>query len=107
MKKLRHVLAPSAFSLVGIAAISFSGHAYAGGFSLNEMSAANVGNAHAGGAAAEDLSTIYFNPAGLMQQSGRQFMIAGSVIRPSSKFNDGGSTTSTGAALTGGSGGDA
>ncbi|MEN3294261.1 MAG: long-chain fatty acid transport protein, partial [Burkholderiales bacterium] len=40
--------------------------AHASGFALNEMSAASVANAHAGGAAAaEDLGTIFYNPAGL------------------------------------------
>lgn len=94
--------------LFGIAALLASGGAQASGFSLNEMGAASVGNAHAGGAAAaEDLSTIYFNPAGLARMSGTQFMAAGSAIRPSAKFTDGGSRSAAGTAMTGTGGGDA
>lgn len=107
MKLLRQAFAASAIPLFGAVTLLVAGHASAGGFALNEMSAAGVGNAHAGTAAAEDLSTIYFNPAGLMLQSGRQFMAAGSAIRPSAKFRNGGSTSATGAPLTGGNGGDA
>jgi long-chain fatty acid transport protein len=78
------------------------GDARAGGFALNEMSAAGVGNAHAGGAAAaEDASTIYFNPAGLSRMRGRQFMAAISAIRPAAEFENRGSS------ITGGNGGDA
>jgi len=81
--------------------------AHAGGFALNEMSAASVGNAHAGGAAAaDDLGTLYYNPAGLTRLPGRQFMAVGSAIRPSAKFSNNGSTT-VGGPLRGGNGGDA
>lgn len=108
MKRFRTVLAASAFPLSAIATLLMSGHAYAGGFALNEMSAASLGNAYAGGAAAaEDLGTIYYNPAGLTRLPGRQFMIAGSVLRPSATFENRGSVTATGAPLAGGNGGDA
>ncbi|MGB8339786.1 MAG: outer membrane protein transport protein [Burkholderiales bacterium] len=81
--------------------------AYAGGFGLIDMSASSLGNAHAGGAAiAEDVGTVYYNPAGLMRLPGRQFMIAGTGIRPSAKFENQGSVTA-GGALSGGNGGDA
>ncbi|HJV51500.1 MAG TPA: outer membrane protein transport protein [Noviherbaspirillum sp.] len=79
----------------------------AGGFALNEMSAASLGNAHAGGAAAaEDLSTIYFNPAGLTRLPGRRIMVSGSALRPSAEFENRGSVSAAGP-LTGGNGGDA
>jgi long-chain fatty acid transport protein len=95
-------------SLVGLVGIFSVGTAHASGFALNEMSAATLGNAHAGaGAAAEDLSTIYFNPAGLTRMSGTQFQIAGSAIRPSAKFTNAGSTSALGTPLTGGNGSDA
>jgi len=82
--------------------------AHASGFSLNEMSAASVGNAHAGGAAAaEDLGTIYYNPAGLSRMSGKQFMLVGSAIRTSAKFSNAGSTSALGTAASGGNGDDA
>lgn len=100
MKLLRHVLAVS-IPFAGAAALFASGPVTAGGFALNEMSAASVGNAHAGTAAAEDLSTIYFNPAGLMLHKGQGFMVAGSALRPSAEF------TNTGSTVAGGDGGDA
>lgn len=106
MKLLRQVVTLS-LPFVGATALLSAGPVHAGGFALNEMSAASVGNAHAGTAAAEDPSTIYFNPAGLMLQSGRQFMAAGSAIRPSAKFRNQGSTSAAGTPMTGGNGGDA
>lgn len=102
----------SSSSLVGCAAsaslLCLCTHAYPAGFALNEMSAAAIGNAFAGaGATAEDASTIYYNPAGLSRMTGRQFSLTGSAIKPSIRFENRGSTTATGAALSGGNGGDA
>jgi len=95
-------------SLLGLVGIFSAGAAQASGFALNEMSAATLGNAHAGaGAAAEDLSTIYFNPAGLTRMSGYQIQVTGSAIRPSAKFTNAGSTSALGTPLRGGNGGDA
>ena len=76
----------------------------AAGFALIEQNASGLGNAYAGQAAsAQDASTVYFNPAGLMRIEGRQLVVAGHLIRPSAKFTDGGSSTISGA----GDGGDA
>lgn len=102
----RPALAASILPLVGVLSLAAS-DVQASGFALNEMSAASVGNAHAGTAAAEDLSTIFFNPAGLTYLPGRQFMIAGSAVRPSAKFTNQGSVSASGAPLSGGNGGDA
>lgn len=97
----------TALLLSGLTAFAPSGAAHASGFALNEMSAGSVGNAHAGSAAvAEDLGTIYYNPAGLARMSGRQFMLNGSVIRPSSKFTNAGSSIPGGATQAGGDAGD-
>lgn len=86
---------------------AFFSHVHAGGFGLLEMSASSLGNAHAGGAAiAEDVGTVYYNPAGLTRLPGRQFAISGSAIRPSAKFENQRSVTA-GGALSGGNGGDA
>ncbi len=94
--------------LLGLVAVFLSGNVYASGFALNEMSAASLGNAHAGAASAvEDISTIYYNPAGLTRMSGQQFLVVGSAIRPSAKFTNAGSTSAVGTPLTGGTGGDA
>lgn len=79
----------------------------AAGFALIEQNASGLGNAYAGAAAAaEDASTIYFNPAGMVMIPGRQVVIAGHGIRPRAKFDNGGSIAPTGKAL-GGEGGDA
>lgn len=107
MTVFRPTLSAFALPLSGALALAVSSNAAAGGFSLNEMSAASVGNAHASGAAAEDLSTIYFNPAGLTRLPGRQFMVVGSAIRPSAKFENRGSVSASGAPLSGGNGGNA
>jgi long-chain fatty acid transport protein len=103
---ISHAAYPRCFVLL-FSALPFS-MAHAGGFGLIDMSAASLGNAHAGGAAlAEDVSTIYYNPAGLTRLPGRQFMVAGTAIRPSAKFENQGSLSAVGTPLTGGNGGDA
>lgn len=112
MKKARPLGHPfkrfTVLPVLGLLALLPATAVHASGFSLNEMSAEGVGNAHAGGAAAaEDLSTIYFNPAGLARMSGSQFMLSGSAIRLSAKFSDAGSRSAAGTAMTGGNGGDA
>jgi long-chain fatty acid transport protein len=85
-----------------------SGNLCAAGFALNEMGAAAIGNAFAGSAAfAEDLGTIYYNPAGLSRMSGRQFMLAGTALRPSVQFANQGTLAPAGTAAIGGNGGDA
>ena len=69
-----------------------SGTATASGFALIEQNASGLGNAYAGGSAsAEDASTIFFNPAGMSQIKGRQFVVAGNLIKPSVKFSNNGS----------------
>jgi long-chain fatty acid transport protein len=103
----------SAMKLVRLAFAAFVvllplSDARASGFALNEMSAAGVANAHAGGAAAaEDLGTIFYNPAGLTRLPGRQFMAVGSAIRPSIEFENRRSVSAVGTPLVGGNGGDA
>ncbi|MHB1142032.1 MAG: OmpP1/FadL family transporter [Sulfuricaulis sp.] len=91
--------------------VSHSSPVSAAAFALIEQGVKGLGNAYAGGAAsAEDASTVFFNPAGMTRLSGRQAIAAGHLIRPSSKFSDGGSHISNtlgGAPLTGGDGGDA
>lgn len=89
--------------------------AHASGFALLEQNASGLGNAYAGAAAAaEDASTIYYNPAGLgFLPGGKQIVFGADLINPSAKFGDSASLASgTGiapAALRplGGPGGDA
>jgi long-chain fatty acid transport protein len=77
--------------------------AHAAGFALIEQSASGMGNAFAGGAAAaEDASTVYFNPAGMTYIQGTQVVGAIHLIKPRAEFTNNGSTP-----LGGGNGGDA
>ncbi|OIR16269.1 long-chain fatty acid transport protein precursor [mine drainage metagenome] len=102
MKLYKSLIAMSVTS----ALVAMSGNAAAAAFALIEQSS-GLGNAFAGGAAgAEDATTIFFNPAGMSRLKGNQVTVAGSLIQPSIKFSN---TGSTGAALQpfGDNGGDA
>jgi len=82
--------------------------AMAGGFQLMEQNASGLGNAYAGAAAAaEDASTVFFNPAGMSRLTGRQVVVVGNFIKPSARFNNTGSTAAAGGFSTGPNGGDA
>ena len=70
-----------------------SGTAAAAGFQLLEQNASGIGNAYAGSAAvAENASTIFFNPAGMTQLQAREVSAGLSLVRPSFKFTDQGSS---------------
>jgi long-chain fatty acid transport protein len=93
MKANKNVLSVA----VGLALAGMAGTVSASGFALIEQSASGLGNAYAGGAAsAEDASTIFFNPAGMANIKGRQFVVAGHLISPSAKFSNNGSTSALG-----------
>ncbi|NWG87885.1 MAG: outer membrane protein transport protein [Hydrogenophilaceae bacterium] len=71
--------------------------AWASGFNLLEQNASGLGNAYAGQAAsAQDASTVFFNPAGLLRIEGEQVVVVGHLIRPSVEFTDQGSTAPIG-----------
>jgi long-chain fatty acid transport protein len=93
---------------VGAAVLSLSaGQALGSAFALQEQNASGLGHAYAGGAAAaEDVSTIFFNPAGLVRLQSTQVVVAGNIICPSSKFHNNGSQPAAFQSL-GGNGGDA
>ena len=93
---------------VGTAVLSLAaGQALGSAFALQEQSGSGLGNAFAGGAAAaEDASTIFWNPAGMSRFSNIQTVAAGSLICPSAKFSDSGSQPAALQPL-GGTGGDA
>src|SRR5882672_9675607 len=82
--------------------------AHASAFALIEQNASGLGNSYAGAAAAaEDASTIYYNPAGMRLLPGGMQVSAGlALINLSAKFSDSGSVAAGGRTL-GGSGGDA
>ncbi len=69
----------------------------AAGFALIEQSGSGMGNAYAGGsAAAEDASTIFFNPAGMTYIQGTQAVGALHLINPNAEFKDKGSIKAQG-----------
>lgn len=94
---------------VSAALTAMAGQAAASGFQLMEQNASGLGNAYAGqAAAAENASTIFFNPAGMTRLQGRQVSGALNLIRPSSEFtNSGASAAPAGLPSPGGNGGDA
>lgn len=80
---------------------------HASGFAILEQSVTGLGAAFSGSAAvAEDASTIFFNPAGLTNLQYEEVDIAAHYIAPRSDFNDQGSHSPFGAALTGDSAAD-
>lgn len=91
----------SASIFLGVSNIDSS--ALASGFSITEQSIPNLGNAATGGAAlAEDVSTIFYNPAGLTRLPGNSFQGAGYIIFSDINFQNRDSTTATGNLLSGG-----
>jgi long-chain fatty acid transport protein len=94
-----------------VAAAMAGGLAEAGasGFALIEQNASGMGNAYAGqAAAAENASTIFFNPAGMTRLPGKQISVAVSAIRPVAEFTDDGGSRSPSPFLPlGDNGGDA
>ena len=105
MCNVRNIICLSVLAALGAAA----GNAAASGFALIEQNASGLGNAYAGqAAAAENASTIYFNPSGMTLLPGRQVSGAINVIRPDAEFTDnGGSRSPSGAIPLGNNGGDA
>jgi long-chain fatty acid transport protein len=102
---LRHAVFRACLA-AGLAA-GISSQSFAAGFALAEQGVKGIGNAFAGAAAsAEDATTVYFNPAGMMRLEGNHVSVAGHFIQPSAKFSNGNSNVA-GTALTGGNGGDA
>lgn len=80
--------------------------AWASGFALREFSASGQGNAFAGAtAAAEDISYMAFNPAGLTRHAGEAFAGTATLIVPKAEFAPSGATTLLGGAIGGGNGG--
>jgi long-chain fatty acid transport protein len=96
-----------AVAIGGAIAALAAGQALGAGFALQENSGSATGNAFAGGAAAaEDVSTIWSNPAGLARIASPQVAAAVHFIQPQFKFRDNGSVAALNQPL-GGTGGDA
>lgn len=83
------------------------GEAAASGVAVIEQSVQGLGTAFSGGAAAADnAATLFFNPAGMALLSRDEARLATHAIIPQAEFEDGGSTTALGTALSGGDGGN-
>lgn len=87
---------------------------YAGSFVLNEQSVTGLGVAFAGGAAAaEDASTLFFNPAGIVLLDRGEMQLAANAIITNAEFRNEGTrynlpgTPFDGLLITGNNGGDA
>ncbi|HWJ06542.1 MAG TPA: outer membrane protein transport protein [Steroidobacteraceae bacterium] len=91
-----------------VAALAFGPlAAHASGFSLLEQSASRLGTAFAGTAAvADDATTTYYNPAGLVELDSRELTFVASGVHISSRFRDEASQPAFGQPL-GDAGGDA
>ncbi len=89
--------------LVALVAVSLP--ASAAFFQIAENSASGIGNAFAGGAAiAEDASTVWYNPAGMMRLKDAQLVVSGHYIHPSFKASVNSASTSLGFPISGGGG---
>jgi long-chain fatty acid transport protein len=76
--------------------------ARAAGFAIKEQSASALGNAFAGStAAAEDISHMFFNPAGLTRHSGHQIAASLSHVIIDTRFEGGEARTAAGAPIGG------
>jgi len=67
--------------------------ALAGGMALTTQNGSQIGNGYSGGAAAEDASTVYFNPAGLAFLEHGQVVASASWVKFDTQFANDGSTT--------------
>ncbi len=68
--------------------------AFAAAFQLYELGTPIVGSAGVGQAAvANDASTSYFNPAGMVELKSSQYLLGSQIIAPSTQFSIGGQNT--------------
>src|SRR5262247_2298225 len=103
MQEKRSWLAPATVSLMLIPPA-----AGASGFALLEQSASRLGTAFAGtAAAADDATTIWFNPAGMGLLKQSEALVVGSGILINSEFHDNGSSAPALGQPLGNNGGDA
>lgn len=99
--------------LIGVTVLGVPFVAEAGSFALNEQSVSGLGTAYAGGAAqAEDASTLFFNPAGIVWLDQGALQIGAHGLLPSATFTNEGSryslpgTPFNGLPISGGNDGD-
>lgn len=93
---------------VVLGTFALPGLAYSAGFAIVEQNVSGLGNAYAGaGAVSNDASTVYFNPAGMMELKDHEGSFALHAITPSATLSNNNSIYSSGAPISGGNGGDA
>jgi long-chain fatty acid transport protein len=99
---------PAAAWLLAVASVLPAFDAEAAGFGLDDQGAREVGMATAGGAAAQDATTIFYNVAGLNYLERDQIVGGGQLLFLHDRFSNTGSTILDGSLATpGGNGGDA
>lgn len=97
MKKIK-------LKLLVLATLSVSNFTYASLINQPNQDAAGLGEAQAGSAAlADDASTEYYNPAGLVRMTQQEMVIGGNLIMPTYNYS-GDSSTTSGASTTTASG---
>jgi len=101
---MRHLKGLAFLSIFGIAT---STTVFGAGFALVEQSVPNLGSAFSGGAAAEDASTVFFNPAGMTLLPGTQAAGALHFVVPAATFHSKQATNVLGGSLGSDSGGNA
>lgn len=80
--------------------------AVASGFALREQTATGLGNAFAGStAAADDIGSMFFNPASITRHPGNQVASVGSYLMPRISFETAEARTAFGTPIAGGTGG--
>lgn len=95
----RHLAAASVCALL----ILNTGTAWGAGFAIKEQSSTAQGNAFAGATAgADDISYMFFNPAGITRHEESQVLGSQSYIIPTSRAKDFEGTTATTAVIQGG-----
>ncbi len=92
--------------LVLISTIATQGSAWAAGFAIREQSGSALSSAFSGATAgAEDISHMFFNPAGLTRQSGTRISATMSYVSAQAEFDPTAASSVIGAPLVGGNGG--
>lgn len=101
-----HWLRPIAIAVAGLAVAASD--ARASGFQVHEQSSSKQGNAFAGaGSSGDDLSIMFFNPAGLARFDRPGVELDTALAVPSIRFTPSRATDGTGGTISGGDGGDA
>ena len=90
-----------------LAAVAAPASVMAGGFSLNEQSASQMGVANAGAAAnPENATTVLFNPAGMSQLSGTNISFGAAVLDIDAEAKSASAKNQLGGDVSGSTGGD-